>query len=80
MGQVVNLASRVESLCSRLGQPLLMSESVAELVHDDLESRGLHEVKGSAEKVHVFGLPQTRVFEASQAPLQVPPPSLEISE
>ena len=77
MGQVVNQASRVESLCGKLGEPLLVSAEVAELVEEELTSRGHHRLKGIAEAVEVFGLPEETVFEASQAPARIAPPTFE---
>ena len=46
------------SLCSKLGRNVLVSAQLAERASaEQLELVGLHEVKGVAEPIEVFGLP-----------------------
>ena len=58
LGSAVNLASRTESLCSKLGAQVLCTREFVELDGnlDAWESRGEHQVKGVAEPVHVYEL------------------------
>jgi hypothetical protein len=44
------------------------------VIANPLSSRGLHTLKGVASAVHVYGLPSDQIFEASQAPAQIPAP------
>lgn len=55
IGGAVNLASRIEGLCRPLGRPVLLTETVAKLLDEQLDDLGLHPVKGLAEPVRVFG-------------------------
>ena len=56
IGPAVNLASRIESLCSELGADLLMSNAFKEHLDPNimLESRGRHYLKGITHQVEVF--------------------------
>ncbi|MBV71186.1 MAG: hypothetical protein CMH52_07520 [Myxococcales bacterium] len=74
MGQTVNIASRLEALCGDLGEHLLMTDSVADLLDEELMSLGSHELKGVQSPQKVFGLPAERVYESSQAPQVIPYP------
>jgi len=58
IGDSVNVASRVESATKDQGVDILISKSVHDLVHDDVdaESRGAITLKGKAEKVELFHL------------------------
>jgi adenylate cyclase len=57
-GPVVNQVSRLEGLCKVLGKPVLASGAFAESVDADLVSQGRHELRGVAEPVEVFTLPE----------------------
>ena len=60
IGDTVNLASRLEGLCKTVGAHLLVSNTVyaslSEGGRSHLVPRGLHQVKGRAEGVEVYGL------------------------
>ena len=59
IGQAVNLASRIESLCGKLGRRTLASAEVAELAGlagGGLERVGTFQLKGIAEAQQVYGL------------------------
>lgn len=61
LGPHVNLASRTESLCSKLGAQVLCTSDFAELDQDGVDkwiSQGEHMVKGVAEPVHIYKLLQ----------------------
>lgn len=49
IGPAVNLASRVEGLCGRLGRRTLATEAVATLAGEELPEAGTFELKGVAE-------------------------------
>ncbi len=74
MGRTVNIASRLEALCGELGEHLLMTESVAALLKEQVMPLGLHHLKGVESPQKVFGLPAARVYESSQAPQVIPYP------
>ncbi len=55
VGDAVNLASRLETMTKTLGQPVLISESTAELLSDmDLTELGAYEIRGRVEPVRLF--------------------------
>jgi len=55
VGDAVNLASRLEGMTKTLGQPVLISESTAELLGDmDLTELGAYEIRGRVEPVRLF--------------------------
>ena len=58
LGDVVNVAFRLDGIASKLGYDLLMSDSTAEYVKDafKLKNLGMVDVKGRSRKVHVFTL------------------------
>ena len=58
LGPHVNLASRTESLCSRLSAQVLCTEDFAKLDDhaDAWMSRGEHDVKGVSDPVHIYEL------------------------
>ena len=56
MGPAVNLTSRLESMCTRLGTQLTISAVVAQGNQDMLESFGMHLIKGVAEPVEIWGV------------------------
>ena len=61
LGPHVNLASRTESLCSKLGAQVLCTSDFVDLDHngsDQWISQGEHYVKGVSEPVHIFKLKQ----------------------
>ncbi|MBW2373827.1 MAG: adenylate/guanylate cyclase domain-containing protein, partial [Deltaproteobacteria bacterium] len=57
-GPVVNEVSRLEGLCKVLGKPVVASGAFAESVDADLVPLGRHELRGVAEPVEVFTLPE----------------------
>lgn len=58
VGPAVNTTARIESLAAGLGRRLLMSRAVRSRLEVDAIALGVFEVKGVAEAVEVFGLPQ----------------------
>jgi adenylate cyclase len=56
IGPAVNLASRIEGLCRRLGPPILMSDRFAEQCGGDapLRSLGRHRLAGVEREVEIF--------------------------
>jgi adenylate cyclase len=54
IGPAVNLASRVEGLCSRLGRRTLATQAVAELSGEALEEAGEFELKGISQPERIF--------------------------
>ncbi len=64
IGPAVNLASRLERLCSGTGERVLMSEAVAAYAGDRAESIGVHTLPGLSQPQTVFRL---RVREESEA-------------
>ena len=59
MGQAVNLASRIEGLSKTLGQPVVLSETLASAAGIPCTDLGLHGVPGWDEPVWVFSPPET---------------------
>ena len=57
MGPAVNLTSRLESMCKSLGAQLTVSTTVADGNREQLQSFGLHSVKGISEPVEIWGVP-----------------------
>jgi adenylate cyclase len=57
-GDCVNLAFRIESLCTELGHPILLSEEMYDAAERcfAFEDLGLHACKGKADPVRVFAL------------------------
>jgi adenylate cyclase len=58
IGPVVNAASRIEGLCRSLGYPVLMSQEVASLSSHSLTAIGRHSLRGTAQPVALFTLPE----------------------
>ena len=58
LGRAVNIASRVQDLCKSVGKPVLVTQSVADCIQDELHHQGSHAVRGVAEPVAVFSLEQ----------------------
>jgi len=58
IGDTVNLASRIQSLCVPLGETLLISEDLARQVQHiyQLRNLGEHQIKGRTGRVRVFGV------------------------
>jgi adenylate cyclase len=56
IGQAVNLASRIEGLCGKLGRRTLTSSAVASLAADEVERLGTFDLKGISEPQDVFGV------------------------
>jgi adenylate cyclase len=56
IGQAVNLASRIEGLCGKLGRPTLASADLAALAGRGLSPVGTYELKGLPGEHVVFGL------------------------
>jgi adenylate cyclase len=57
IGPAVNMTSRIEALCSRLDQTVLMSEKFADEVSSPTACLGSQHLKGIDEPVNVYGLP-----------------------
>ena len=57
IGPCVNEASRIEALCDRLGEPLLISGRFAEACEMPLRSLGKHRLRGVSEPQELFTLP-----------------------
>ncbi len=61
LGDAVNTASRLEGLSKRLNHPIIVSAEAFQLLSTPLKSElldlGYHNVRGKAEKVHVYGGP-----------------------
>ena len=58
LGDCVNVAFRLESLCKELGRPILVSQQVRETAGDEFpfEDLGSRSVKGRSEPIRVFAL------------------------
>jgi len=58
IGDCVNVAFRLESLCKELNRPILVSKDLAQAADDSFvfEDLGSKRMKGKAEQVHVFAL------------------------
>ena len=56
IGDVVNVASRIEGLNKEFGTDVLLAESVYEMVKERVEAKpmGMAEVKGREQKVRVY--------------------------
>ena len=54
VGQAVNVASRVQELCKRLDEKLLVTRSVAQHLPDDAKLVGSHVVRGVADAIGVY--------------------------
>lgn len=57
IGPAVNLATRLEGLCSLLDQPLIASRQFASVCGSRLQFLGSHPVRGFSKSQDVFGLP-----------------------
>lgn len=60
IGQAVNLASRLEGLCGKLGVRTVASEAVAELAPENLTDLGIFEFKGIVGERRAFALRTNR--------------------
>lgn len=56
IGQAVNVASRIEGLCGKLGRRVLTSSALAEHIEDGLVSLGSFELKGITQPQELFGV------------------------
>jgi adenylate cyclase len=55
IGPDVNLVSRIQSVCSSTGKPLLISERFAELLGSpDVTAIGRHELMGFADPIELY--------------------------
>ncbi|MEM6587890.1 MAG: adenylate/guanylate cyclase domain-containing protein [Pseudomonadota bacterium] len=54
IGSAVNAASRIEGLCKELGQPLLLSGDVRDLLQDDFTDHGEFGLRGQAAPIRAF--------------------------
>jgi len=67
IGPDVNLLSRIESVCSATGHPLLMSGRFVELLqHRESVSIDRHALRGFAEPVELHALPRHRIPSKSE--------------
>jgi len=61
LGDAVNTASRLEGLSKRLKHPIIVSSEAYEMLSTPLKAGlidlGLHQVRGKAEHIHVYGGP-----------------------
>lgn len=73
VGATVNLASRIEALCKKQHELLLVSKAVADACSTPLNSIGVFELEGHEGRFEIFGLPSDKVYEASSAPMVIPP-------
>jgi adenylate cyclase len=58
IGPAVNLTSRIEGLCRKLGCPVLISEAVSAQCSEILAQMGRHSMRGIKEPVTLFTLPE----------------------
>jgi adenylate cyclase len=58
IGSAVNVTSRIEELCRRLGCPVLISDAVATESSEPLAPMGRHPMRGIKEPVTLFTLPE----------------------
>ena len=58
IGPAVNLTSRIEGLCRRLGCPVLISEATANQCTERLAPIGRHSMRGIRQAVTIFTLPE----------------------
>jgi len=63
IGPAVNVASRIEGLCRRLGCPVLISEAVSSQCGELLAPMGSHPMRGVKEPVTLFTLPELKPFD-----------------
>ena len=56
IGQAVNLASRVEGLCSKLEKKTLASEAFADNVKGEMEFVGEYDLKGFSNNQKIYSL------------------------
>ena len=66
IGPAVNLASRIEGLCRPLGYPVLISQAVKSACSADLAPLGRHSVRGSAQPIALFTLPELAAAPSSE--------------
>ena len=57
IGPAVNLATRIETLCPLLDEPIIASKQFASVCGSKLRPLGAHHLRGFAEKQEVYGLP-----------------------
>jgi adenylate cyclase len=58
IGSAVNVASRIEGLCRSLACPVLISEAVATRCTTSLTPMGRHALRGVAQPIELFTLPE----------------------
>ncbi|MFT5683553.1 MAG: adenylate cyclase, partial [Myxococcota bacterium] len=76
IGDVVNLASRLEGLTKSLGKPVLISADTAALLGDmDLTELGTYEVRGRSEPVRLFTIAEDTAtpLESQETPASQQP-------
>lgn len=56
IGSAANETTRIEDLCKRIGQPLLVSKRFAQEVEAPWISMGTHDLRGIAQLVEIFAL------------------------
>ncbi len=56
VGQAVNVASRVQELCKKLNEKILVTRSVAEHMNGSKQSAGYHSIRGLQKKIEAFAI------------------------
>ncbi|WP_420583867.1 adenylate/guanylate cyclase domain-containing protein [Ruegeria sp.] len=54
VGQAVNVASRIQELCKKLDEKILVTQSVAEHITHSMQSVGSHSIRGLSEEIEAF--------------------------
>ncbi len=54
VGQAVNVASRVQELCKKLGEEILVTQGVSERMTRSMQSAGYHSIRGLPDEIEVF--------------------------
>ncbi|WP_171207895.1 MULTISPECIES: adenylate/guanylate cyclase domain-containing protein [unclassified Ruegeria] len=56
VGQAVNVASRIQDLCKKLDEKILVTQSVAERMTRKMQSAGYHSIRGLSHEIEAFKL------------------------
>ncbi len=54
VGQAVNVASRVQELCKKLDEKILVTQSVSKHMTHSMQSTGYHSIRGLPEEIEAF--------------------------